>query len=349
MSESVMASEIERIAREIEKKPLSEIENTVREIKETCDKFVKLNADLVGTEREIDQKTTDKIAMIGNVLKNFRVRSAGIEEAWRLNERQFEDGGLERDAYERKLRELTQDMASLKFDFDKCALEVEAFERQLVPIFQKEFASTQPAEMQLAMPTVAKHQEDKATTPTRKRELGEENTFGDQEAYVKIGISYARSGKPEKAKECFVHALSFRPNNATLWFHLGSANSDLRNQQEAIRCYQRVLEINPEHLAALCELGYSYGQIGNHKRASECYKKLVDLNLNDANAWVGLGVANYSGGHLKQAKECIEKALQINPQSALAWYNLGLVYSSLGYQQESERCYNKAKALGYIE
>ena len=99
-----MASEIEKIAREIERKPVNEIENTAQEIKETCDRFVKLNADLVDTGKELDYKTTSKIVMIGNVLKNFRVKSAGIGEAWRLNEKQFEEGGLERDAYERKQR-----------------------------------------------------------------------------------------------------------------------------------------------------------------------------------------------------------------------------------------------------
>lgn len=344
-----MSSEIERIAREIEKKPTSEIEKTAQEIKETCDRFVKLNADLVGTGKELDRKTADKLAMIGNVLKDFRVKSAGIEEAWRLNERQFRDGRLESDAHVRKVRELTQELASLKFDFDKCALEVEAFERQLAPLLQKGGAPVQIVQRLRAKLGVAKRQQGKAAVPAEKGKAGGEGTIDDLEAYIKIGISHAQSGKPEKAKEHFENALNFSPNNATVWFHLGRANSDLCNQPEAVRCYQKVLEINPEHLAALCELGYSYGQMGNHKQAGKCYKKLVGINPNDANAWIGLGVASYSEGLFKQAKEYIEKAIQINPQIALAWYNLGLVYSSLGYQQESERCYSKAKALGYIE
>jgi len=345
-----MASEIERIMREIERKPVSAIEKIAQEIKEICDRFVRLNADLVGIGEELDQKTANKIAMISNVLKNFRVKSAGIEEAWRLNERQFRDGGLERGAYESKLRELTQDMTSLKFDFDRCALEVEAFRRHVTPLLQRRTEPVLAPEKPRAKPILVEQPETKLTTPTEEGEIDEAASFDDQEeSYIKIGLSYAQSGKPEKAKEFFTNALSFRPNNVTLWFHLGRTNSDMNNQPEAARCYQKVLEINPEHTAALCELGYSYGQMGNHKRASECYKKLVDLNHNDANAWIGLGVASYSSGHFKQAKEYIEKALQLNPQIALAWYNLGLIYSSLGYPQESERCYTKAKTLGYNE
>jgi tetratricopeptide (TPR) repeat protein len=344
-----MSSEIERIAREIGKKPVSEIENTVQEIKDACDRFVKLNADLVCSKEVLDQKTTDKIAMIGNVLKDFRVKSAGIREAWRLNERQFKDGGLERDAYEKKLRELTQDMASLKFDFDKCAIEVKAFEKQITSVIQGKTESTHQAEKRQAKLAVVNSQTGKSIIPTEKEEIRDKNTFDDQEAYIKIGLSYAQSGKPEKAKDCFVHALKFRPNNATLWFQLGRANSDLNNQAEATRCYQRVLEINSEHKEALGELGYSYGQMGNHKRAGQCFKRLIDIDPNNGCAWVGMGVASYSQGRFKQAKEYIEKALQIDPQMALAWYNLGLVYSSLGYLQESERCFDKAKALGYIE
>jgi tetratricopeptide (TPR) repeat protein len=323
-----MSSEIERIAREIGKKPVSEIENTVQEIKDACDRFVKLNADLVCSKEVLDQKTTDKIAMIGNVLKDFRVKSAGIREAWRLNERQFKDGGLERDAYEKKLRELTQDMASLKFDFDKCAIEVKAFEKQITSVIQGKTESTHQAEKRQAKLAVVNSQTGKSIIPTEKEEIRDKNTFDDQEAYIKIGLSYAQSGKPEKAKDCFVHAL---------------------NQAEATRCYQRVLEINSEHKEALGELGYSYGQMGNHKRAGQCFKRLIDIDPNNGCAWVGMGVASYSQGRFKQAKEYIEKALQIDPQMALAWYNLGLVYSSLGYLQESERCFDKAKALGYIE
>jgi tetratricopeptide (TPR) repeat protein len=350
-----MTSEIERIARKIANKPLGEIEKTVQEIKKTCDRFFKLNADLIDTGKELDIKTTDRISMIGNVLKEFRVKSAGIEGAWRLNEIQFRDGGLERDAYERKLRELTQDMASLKFDFDKCELEVEAFERQLAPSPYKGGASAQPEEKQRRKPDVAEPKQTKAEdiaktmVSAEKEEVGAKDSFGDPEAYMKIGLSYEQSGKPEKAKECFESALSFKPFNATIWFHLGHVNSDLGNQPEAVRCYQKVLETNPKHLQALCELGYSYGQMGKHKQARKCYEKLLDINPNDPKPWIGLGVASYSLGQFKKAKDYIEKALQINPQLALAWYNLGLVYSSLGYRQEAERCYNKAKVLGYVE
>ena len=187
-------------------------------------------------------------------------------------------------------------MASLRFDFDKCALEVKAFERQIAPLLQKDGAQTQTTEGQQAKFEVAKRKqrkvEDLAKTeiPRGKIEARAEDTFGDPEAYMRIGISHMQGGKPEKAKECFESALNFRPNNATVWFHLGRANSDLGNQSEAVKCYQKVLEINPEHLAAFCELGYSYGQMGNHKQAGKCYKKLVDINPNDVNAWIGLGL-----------------------------------------------------------
>jgi tetratricopeptide (TPR) repeat protein len=345
-----MSSEIERTAREIgEKKGASEIERTAQEIEIVCDKFVKLNEDLVRTGEQLDTKTQDKLEKISRVLKNFYIKSSGIRETWRLNERQYEEGRLERDAYEKKLRELTENISSLRFDFHKCAVEIEAFERRVSVLFNLSTASlTLDTGEKKPMQSTIDSEAQEALGSAKKISLSRDKVreeykeeVGDPEAYIRLGISYAQSKKPAKAKECFESALTFKPRNATVWFHLGHANSALNNYAEAAKCYSKVLEINPKHTAALCDLGFSYGQLGKHKQARKCY------NPNDAKAWTGLGVTLYSLGRFKQAKECIEKAIQVDPKFALAWYNLGLVYSSLGYHQESKRCYDQAKKLGY--
>jgi Tfp pilus assembly protein PilF len=349
-----MASEIEKTAREIGKKPMSEIEEIAREIEIVCDKFVKLNEELIRTGKELDFKTQDKLEKIGKVLKNFYMKSSGIEETWHLNQRQFEEGRLERDAYERKLRELTEDMTSLKFDFSKCTAEIQSFERKVSASFDLDMKySMFKAERKETAEVVQNVERQNGLRSSEKATLAQEKIEGENEeeasypeTYLQLGISYAKSKKPAKAKECFESALVSRPNNATIWFHLGHANSALGDYLEATRCFLKVLEINPKHTAALCDLGFSYGQLGRHKQARKCYKKLVEINPNDAKAWTGLGVTLYSLGHFKQAKENLEKAIQVDPKFGLAWYNLGLVYSSLGYHQESKRCYAQAKKLG---
>jgi tetratricopeptide (TPR) repeat protein len=337
-----MTSEIERIAREIRKKPVAQIEAIAYEIQETCNKFARLNADVINSGDKLSSENSDKLVTIGEVLKSFRVHSAGLLAAWRLNEEQFEKRGLERDAYERRLTELTQSMTSLKFDFDKCILEFEVFKKQLIHILQREGRIvTQPTIGERAK---VEPQASAANTGT-DREGKPLASFSDPEAFIKIGLSYEQSNRPSKAKECFQSAVSFKPKDANVWFHLGRANSDLGIHSEAIKCYQKVLDIDPQHTGAICDLGFSYGQIGDHKKASKCFRKLIDINPHNSDAWIGLGTAQYSMGNLKQAKEFLEKARQINPQNALAWYNLGLVYSALGYQQESKRCYDEAEKL----
>jgi tetratricopeptide (TPR) repeat protein len=348
-----MASEIEKTAREIGNKKMSEIEKTAREIEVFCNKFVKFNEGLIDTGKETDFKTQDKLEKIGKVLKNFYMKSSGIEEALRLNESQFEEGRLERDAYERKLRELTEDMTSLKFDFNKCSAEIETFERRVSALFNLEpILSTfmiKEKGSERVISDVERQKIISAEGSDLKQEAleGKSQDVNYPETYIQLGISYLKSKKPEKAKECFESALFSRPNNATIWFHLGHANSELGNHPEATRCYLKVLDINSRHTDALCDLGFTYGQLGKHKQARKCYKKLTEINPNDAKAWTGLGVTLYSMGQFKQAKESLEKAIQIDPKFGLAWYNLGLVYSSLGYHQESKRCYDQAKKLGF--
>ena len=351
-----MTSEIDKTARKIERKRASEIEETTREIETTCDRFIKFNENLIKSEKELDFKTKDKLEKIGRVLKNFYMKSSGIQETWLLNEEQFKEGRLERDSYERKLRELTEDISSLRFDYNKCIAEIEAFESKVSKSFGlTPYVSEPKIERKDLEQAEINMQYQEKVVSTEKEKLDEEkievkredDIVDYPEAYIRLGLSYEESNKPEKAKNCFESALVSRPNNATIWFHLGHANSALGDYQEATRCYQKVLEINPEHTAALCDLGFSYGQLGKHKQAQKCYKRLVDINPNDAKAWTGLGVTLYSSSRFKQAKECMEKAIKIDPKLGLAWYNLGLVYSSLGYHQESKRCYEKAKKLGY--
>jgi tetratricopeptide (TPR) repeat protein len=338
IEENENMSEIEKITKELDKKQVTQIDVICNEIDETCERFVNLNSDLVSSGKELSAQMSEKKDSMSRVIKDFRVKSAGIQAAWRLNQEQFERG-LERDAYERRTTELTQVTVSLKFDFDKCKPELSAFERQLLSTIQE----TKVYPIVEADASVIK---SVLSTPQGITEKHiDDNSFGDPEAFIRIGLSYEQDKKPAKAKEFFESALVFRPNNATILFHLGRANSDLDNHTEAIKCLQKVLEINPHHTGALCDLGFSFGQIGNHKQASKCYEKLININANNSDAWVGLGTAQYSLGKLTLSKESLEKARQINPKNALVWYNLSLVYSSLGYQQESQRCYTEYERL----
>ena len=95
-------------------------------------------------------------------------------------------------------------MASLKFDFDKCAIEVKAFEKQITSVIQGKTESTHQDENKRAKIAVANLQTSKSINSKEKEEIRDKNTFDDQEAYMQIGVSYAQSGKPEKARECFV-------------------------------------------------------------------------------------------------------------------------------------------------
>ena len=92
-----MSSEIEKVAKQLEKKQISEIEKTAQEIEKACNNFFKFIEELLNKGKELDTKSTDKMEKISNVFKDFYSRSEAIEEAWRLNERQFREGRIEKD------------------------------------------------------------------------------------------------------------------------------------------------------------------------------------------------------------------------------------------------------------
>ncbi len=242
-----MASEIDRIAREISKKPVSEIERTTREIKEFCDAFVRLNGELIAACIQLDGKNSERMDKITEVLKEFRKKSAGTEEAWRLNQERFREG-LERDTFERKVRELTQDIASIKFDFDRCKLEIEVFERQLASLIAKSgIAPIQPSVLPRRRSSIEEPEETETEglpiSLLEERSLPGVNSKakGDADEFIKQGISFAESKKPEKAKECFENALKLRPNEITALYSLGRAESALGLHGDAIKNYKKVL------------------------------------------------------------------------------------------------------------
>jgi tetratricopeptide (TPR) repeat protein len=340
------------MAREINKKPTAEIELTSREIKEFCDAYVRLSGELITACIELDGKTSEKMDKITEVLKEFRKKSAGAEEAYRLNEQRFKEG-LERDTFERKIRDLTQEMTSIKFDFDRCKMEIEVFERHLLSLIKE--AGIKTSHFPIIIQNIERTRDSKAQNLVSHTVIetykpvteSKKETTRDFDNYIQAGLAFTKNKQPEKAKECFKNALKLEPHNTNALYFLGRAESAIGSHVDAIKHYKQVLEINPEHTGALCELGFSHGQTGNNKDAGKCYKKLLDLNPGDAKAWTGWGVAEYSSGHFREARKYLEKALEINREYGLAWYNLGLVYASLGNEWESNRCKEEAKKLGF--
>jgi tetratricopeptide (TPR) repeat protein len=352
-----------------------EIEKTAREIEQVNDTFFRIYNDLLEKGRELDSKFSDRMDDIGKDLKDFHSKSEGIEGAWRLNQRQFEEGRLEKDAYERRLRELTKEITEVKFDCRKIVIiELEVFERQFNAALQKRGVPSNLPHIPSNLPNV--EQEFKLDISEEEREkveavaksidesrekLGEvgfEEKFGDREAYNRLGIFYLDSSvdqqnwsidrsKLEKGMKYFERALEIDSEYADAWNNLGKAYSLLLNDEQAIKCSKRALEIDPEYVDAWLSIAwYNFG-LEDYFQAIRNYERCLEIDPEHGYAWNMLGWACVKVGDYKQAIRSLDRSLEINPEWSSSWHYLGEAYKGSGDKENAKRCYEKAKELGY--
>ncbi len=111
----------------------------------------------------------------------------------------------------------------------------------------------------------------------------------------------------------YKRTLRYAPDNAKIYFNLGSAHVLKGEIDEAITSFTKAVEINPNFTSAYNNLGQSYRKIGRIDEAIRMYKK----------------------------------AIETDPNHAGAYYNLGIVYRGLGRDEESRAFFKKAHELGY--
>jgi tetratricopeptide (TPR) repeat protein len=304
----------------------TQIEKTAKAIEQACVEYYNVRDkifDLMKEGKSLDAELTNVGDKIGAGLKDLKARSAAIEEAWRLNERQWGEGRTERDSYDRRFRLLTQEMSALEFEFrERVRIELGKFERQLDTLLEQwGVPSTLPAagqEFKLGVTEEKKAKVEaiaKSVEETRQT-LGEvvaKETSCNPEAYKRLAIFYAQSKNWTKAEEYF----------------------------------ERALEINPEDAMGWRGLGYTYFQRGDYVRATADYLKAIEINPDDAVMWYNLGTVYGEQGDYGRAIASYKKALEIKPEFAAVWCNLGTAYQMLGNQEEAKKCIDKAKELGY--
>jgi tetratricopeptide (TPR) repeat protein len=333
----------------------TEIEKTAKEIDEACNKFFGVRAkmlDMMDKGTRLDVKFSEVAEKIGEGLRELHTKSKVIEEAWRLNVSQFEQGRIERDGYERRLMQLTEEMSRIGFAFhQQVRIELESFERHLnIMLKQWGIPSVLPSEGQELELKVANDKKEKLEALVRSvdetkeelREVGAQQITENPEAYKRLGVFYAQSRNWKKASEYYERALAIKPKDAIGWRGLGYTLFKQRNYNEAIACYEKALEINKKDAATYYNLGTVYDEKGNYNQAIACYEKALEIKPNFAPVWCNLGTVYDEKGNYNQAIACYEKALEINKENAAIWCNLGTVYDEKGNYNQAIACYEKA-------
>ncbi|RZB33444.1 MAG: hypothetical protein SRB2_03997 [Desulfobacteraceae bacterium Eth-SRB2] len=116
--------------------------------------------------------------------------------------------------------------------------------------------------------------------------------------------------------------------------HLGIAEYEKGNYQEAIEYYNKGIEVKPGDSCLYNNLGLAYYALRKYDEAISEYSKAIELKPDFADAYFNRGQACWrKGGYnktefLDKAVSDFNKVIESNPDDMEAYYNRGLAYSS---------------------
>lgn len=158
--------------------------------------------------------------------------------------------------------------------------------------------------------------------PTR----GEENL-------LRAGISAARSGQRERARDLLIRALEQDQQNAQAWLWLSGVVDQVDRQRD---CLKRVLALDPDNLAArrglallhqqeadrLARAGIAAARAGQRERARDLLIQALEQDQQNAQAWLWLsGVVD----HVDRQRDCLKRVLALDPDNQAARRGLALL------------------------
>ncbi|KAL7420671.1 hypothetical protein Q5752_004622 [Cryptotrichosporon argae] len=104
----------------------------------------------------------------------------------------------------------------------------------------------------------------------------------DPNVQIALGVLFNASEDYTKAEDCFLAALSVRPNDWLLYNRLGATLANGGRPKDAIEYYHRALSLHPNFVRALFNLGIAHTSLGQHATAAQCVLDALRLQQADA-------------------------------------------------------------------
>ena len=164
-------------------------------------------------------------------------------------------------------------------------------------------------------------------------------------SHFRIGATFQKLGKLEKAIEAYNKALSLKPDYADAYNNMGISLAGQGKVAEAIEAYNKALSLKPDYAEAYYNMGTSLAGQGKLAEAIEAYSKALSFKPDFFEACSNMGLALNEQGKLAEAIEAYNKALSIKPDYAGAHNNLGATFEELGKLEDAEASYIKAIEL----
>jgi predicted O-linked N-acetylglucosamine transferase (SPINDLY family) len=157
------------------------------------------------------------------------------------------------------------------------------------------------------------------------------------EAWINLGWTQLRAGRPAEAQAAFRRALALRPDAAQAHNALGAARLAAGERVAALESFRRAVQLAPAFAAAHANLANALIRTGQAAPAAEAAARAVELEP-EAGAWrFLLGEARRHAGDARGAEQAYREALMRAPELAGALVNLGALLAA-------ERRYDEALA-----
>jgi tetratricopeptide (TPR) repeat protein len=174
-------------------------------------------------------------------------------------------------------------------------------------------------------------------------------------AWVDKGLSLYKSGKLEKAIECYDNALKINPSYYKACLLKAETLYALGEYQKAHTYYTRAAELNPDQNNNNPELATkSYfvyylardeAKVKQYDHLSSAEIKKIKNPRDFLSALSSQGENFINLSNYEKAVECFDKALNLDSNSAGVWNDKGFALHFLGKYKEAIECYDNALRL----
>ena len=137
-------------------------------------------------------------------------------------------------------------------------------------------------------------------------------------------------GKPEKAIERCLEAITLQPEYPNAHNMLGSAYLATFDYAKAAESFQQAITLNPDFIDARFNLGKALLEQNEHDRALEHFNAVLEKAPLHTHALTGKGDAMAAQRKITEAGTCYEQAVQANPAFVPAHIGLGKLFQLAG-------------------
>ncbi|MCJ7833773.1 MAG: tetratricopeptide repeat protein [Deltaproteobacteria bacterium] len=166
----------------------------------------------------------------------------------------------------------------------------------------------------------------------------------DALAYMRLGDSMLREGRPTQALAELIKANDLDPNNPVIRNVLGIAYLEKGMVRQAIHQFEKALYLDPNYVEVHNNLGTALLRDGRVQEAIKEFNTALENPMYPTPHFVqyNLGQAHFTLKEFDKAREYYMEALKLSPAYSLAYHGLGLAWKATDHMEEAAEALKKA-------